>query len=1321
MAGNRKLTVELLGDARGMTGAFAEVEQKSGRLHGAFNALSVAGGTAFTQLGGKALEFGKASIQAATDMAETESKVKVIFGTMAEASAVSTEQVMADKTALSTAEQKYQDAVEAATSKTGKARDTAMAKVEEWRKKVEAAQGKVAENDRLNAEAHEKFMASGAQLSDEFAKQIEKFAGSAAKNYGQSKQQAMSAAAGFATFGKAAGLNGQELVDFSTKLTGLSSDMASFSNTTPDEAIEAVGAALRGESEPIRKYGVLLNEASLKAKAMEMGLYDGKGALDAQAKTMATYQLILDKTKDAQGDFARTSDGLANKQRIMQAQMDNLKVSLGEKLLPVQLAVTNGLLKLVDAAAAVVPVVGKVIGVVTDFAGKLADGLSPVIGASIEIMGKIGGAIGDGIDAIKGDWSKKWDLIAGIGKSVWENAILAPIKGYALLLQGELKAVWELLHGDWRGAWEQIRNTGQQIWDLAPDSIKNVITGGLGQVKTWISDIVPDVSANWSGMWDGLKNAFGDDGPWGVVRGAAVEGLATVKEWISGIGGEMSSSWSTVWDALKKAFSTVWGEISGVASGALGEVKGWISGIGTDLETAWKIVWTNLSIAFSGVWHGATGIGSKILSAVGSVGRAFDAVSSAIETLMGWLGRIDWPEPPGWVKSIIGTGGDVAGGIANWLTGGNNPASASPAPGGNGGNSGGGQPIQVKAPPKTTAAPPGAPSGASAGNTYTDVNNVTWTADGSGGWSSGGGEFGDVGPGANTASGAGGGGNAGMGVIGAGSGGVVGTGGAGAGIGAGGGLGNAIDIIGTAGAAAGNELFDGDGEDNSAPIPEAPAPGVDGYRKAFLSLIGFTEGTDDLHGYQTLYGGGKFDSFADHPRRAITAGAYTSTAAGRYQFLSKTWDWVAGQLGLKDFSPASQDKAALWLINNKGALDEIDKGNMTAASKILGGTWTSLPGGTQPNPRTSKAADKWAELTGNTAAPASSDQFASLYKNGRHFLEVTDRFDKGFTPSDKVNRFALNAMLMTQKYGLNVASGYRSASKQAGLYAADIANNGGKPSGAVARSSQHTLGLAMDIHTPNDSMLEEFGLWRPLWPGPHNDRGSLANAIASLSRPKHKGPDGLTYENWHVEPKGSRSWYKAATGGYLDRPTFLLAGEAGAEVVLPLTNMTRMAELIHDDRVLFPVMTALLGSEAGKTDATRGPDRAISPIVTALLNAEPGKADSTRPTVVVVAPQRVADNAVANPTTYVAPGSYVPPGVGNRAGVSAEEAAAYAVVGAGGTVINIDSLIGELSVTGGSLTPAQAKDIARQIYEPFRELVATKGHVTVNGNWRIDG
>ena len=180
------------------------------------------------------------------------------------------------------------------------------------------------------------------------ADEVEKFAASAARNLGQSKQSVLDAAGAFGTFGKAAGLSGEDLAVFSNDFTTLATDLASFNNTTPEEAVQAIGAALRGEAEPLRRFGVLLNDATLKQEALTLGIYDGKGALTAQQKILAAQAAIYKQTTDAQGDFLRTSDGLANSQRTLSAEFANIQAQLGQKLLPLMEDFTNSLLDISD-------------------------------------------------------------------------------------------------------------------------------------------------------------------------------------------------------------------------------------------------------------------------------------------------------------------------------------------------------------------------------------------------------------------------------------------------------------------------------------------------------------------------------------------------------------------------------------------------------------------------------------------------------------------------------------------------------------------------------------------------------------------------------------------------------------------------------------------------------------------------------------------------------------------------------------------------------------------------------------------------------------
>lgn len=114
--------------------------------------------------------------------------------------------------------------------------------------------------------------------------------------------------------------------------------------------------------------------------------------------------------------------------------------------------------------------------------------------------------------------------------------------------------------------------------------------------------------------------------------------------------------------------------------------------------------------------------------------------------------------------------------------------------------------------------------------------------------------------------------------------------------------------------------------------------------QAILRVIRTGEGTADAGGYSRLYGGGTFSSYADHPRQSITKWGITSTAAGAYQFLASSWDETRRLMGLKDFSPASQDLAAVGRIAARGALPDVLAGRFTTAIRKINKEWASMPG-----------------------------------------------------------------------------------------------------------------------------------------------------------------------------------------------------------------------------------------------------------------------------------------------------------------------------------------------------------------------------------------
>jgi len=118
-------------------------------------------------------------------------------------------------------------------------------------------------------------------------------------------------------------------------------------------------------------------------------------------------------------------------------------------------------------------------------------------------------------------------------------------------------------------------------------------------------------------------------------------------------------------------------------------------------------------------------------------------------------------------------------------------------------------------------------------------------------------------------------------------------------------------------------------------------------RKAFLDAIAFSEGTAHLgdNGYDVLVGGTLFDGYADHPRKLVDLGhGLKSTAAGRYQLLARYFDYYKKLLGLKDFSPESQDAIAIQQIKESGALNLVDQGKFSLAVLRCARIWASFPG-----------------------------------------------------------------------------------------------------------------------------------------------------------------------------------------------------------------------------------------------------------------------------------------------------------------------------------------------------------------------------------------
>ncbi len=173
------------------------------------------------------------------------------------------------------------------------------------------------------------------------APEIMKWGDTAARALGLSKNEALSAASSFGDMFLQIGFSTKAATGMSTGMVQLASDLASFHNADITEVIEAQSAAFRGEYDSLQRYIPTINAAAVEQEALRQTGKKTAKELTLQDKALATNALMFKTTKAAQGDFARTSGGLANQQRILRAQFEDTRAKLGKFFIPVVLSIVK--------------------------------------------------------------------------------------------------------------------------------------------------------------------------------------------------------------------------------------------------------------------------------------------------------------------------------------------------------------------------------------------------------------------------------------------------------------------------------------------------------------------------------------------------------------------------------------------------------------------------------------------------------------------------------------------------------------------------------------------------------------------------------------------------------------------------------------------------------------------------------------------------------------------------------------------------------------------------------------------------------------------
>lgn len=366
---------------------------------------------------------------------------------------------------------------------------------------------------------------------------VKDWANTARTEFGLSKVQATEAASAFGALGKGIGLSEKDAADMSTTLAGLSADLGSYFNTGVDESAKALEGIFTGESEALKKFGVVMTDTNLEKFAEDQGLVWKE--MDQSEKTMLRYQYVLAKTKDAQGDYSRTSDGTANSIKTFQAAIQDLATAIGTNLLPIITPVIQKITEWVNKFNELPAPVQKVITVI----GLIVAAIGPVLvilGTLISAIGTITSAVavvGPVIAGLAGPITlavmaitmlitigialyKNWDTIKAKAIQLWNN-IKSTFNGIKASIQSAINTVKSFLTNSWnsiksnaQSAWNGIKTAIitpiQNAWTKVKgivDKLKSLFPINIGKILSNIS--VPHFSLKWSSK---------DFGPLGSIR-----------------------------------------------------------------------------------------------------------------------------------------------------------------------------------------------------------------------------------------------------------------------------------------------------------------------------------------------------------------------------------------------------------------------------------------------------------------------------------------------------------------------------------------------------------------------------------------------------------------------------------------------------------------------------------------------------------------------------------------------------------------------------------------------------------------------------------
>jgi phage-related minor tail protein len=431
-----------------------------------------------------------------------------------------------------------------------------------------------------------------------YAGSVNAWASTATKQFGLSVVAATSAASSFGALGKGIGLTEKDAAAMSTTLAGLSADLASYFNTSTDDSAKALEGIFTGESEALKKFGVVMNDTNLKQFAEDQGLVWKE--MSQAEKVQLRYNYVLAKTADAQGDYARTADGTANSIKTFKAACENLAVAIGQQLLPIITPIIQKITEIINKFNTLSPQTQKIItiiGLVVAAIGPLLVVLGTLFSAIGSIMtvwpmlvgaiGAIGAPVAIAVGVIAGLIAvgvllyKNWDKIIAWAKKMKENVI----KTMTALKQKVTDALNRIINA--------FNNLKAKIANIV-SSIKTNISNTFTAIKASVSAIISSIKANISNTFTAIKTKVSN--VMTAIKTAISNKLTAAKTAVSNIVASIKTIMS--FSGLKDKVSNLFSSIKNTISDKMTAAKNAVTGLVDKVKSVFPI---SLGRIFSGV------------------------------------------------------------------------------------------------------------------------------------------------------------------------------------------------------------------------------------------------------------------------------------------------------------------------------------------------------------------------------------------------------------------------------------------------------------------------------------------------------------------------------------------------------------------------------------------------------------------------------------------------------------------------------------------------------------------------------------------------